>query len=158
MGVQAGREQWAQVEHRDLATFGQMFLNGGTYGSTQILSKPTVTAMTRNQTPGVPVSIFGQSHSEAGWGFGWAINVGEKWAYYISELEPLGSFGHGGFGGAALRVDPANGFGHRPERAGHWLQRLWRSLLGNPGPIHQRRVLEPRGLMLIFDQDVVRRR
>ena len=94
---------------RDLATFGQMFLNGGTYGSTQILSKPTVTAMTRNQTPGVPVSIFGQSHSEAGWGFGWAINVGEKWAYYISELEPLGSFGHGGFGGAALRVDPANG-------------------------------------------------
>jgi CubicO group peptidase (beta-lactamase class C family) len=94
---------------RDLAIFGQMFLNGGTYGSARLLSKASVAAMTRNQTPGVPVDIFGQYHPEAGWGYGWGVNLGEKWAYYISELESVGSFGHGGFGGAALRVDPARG-------------------------------------------------
>src|SRR5262249_14745093 len=33
---------------RDLAVFGQMFLNGGRYRDTRILSRPAVAAMTRN--------------------------------------------------------------------------------------------------------------
>ncbi len=31
---------------RDVATFGQMVLNGGTYGGARILSRPAVTEMT----------------------------------------------------------------------------------------------------------------
>ena len=42
---------------RDVAVFGQTVLNGGSYGSTRILSRPSVAAMTRNQTPGVPVRL-----------------------------------------------------------------------------------------------------
>jgi CubicO group peptidase (beta-lactamase class C family) len=38
---------------RDLAVFGQMFLNGGSYGQARVLSRPAIAAMTRNQTPGL---------------------------------------------------------------------------------------------------------
>lgn len=38
---------------RDMAIFGQMFLNGGTYGEAQVLSRAAVAAMTRNQIPGI---------------------------------------------------------------------------------------------------------
>ena len=36
-----------------LAVFGQMFLAAGRYGDARILSRPAVTAMTRNQIPGI---------------------------------------------------------------------------------------------------------
>jgi CubicO group peptidase (beta-lactamase class C family) len=37
----------------DLAVFGQMFLNGGSYGGVRILSPASIAEMTRNQIPGV---------------------------------------------------------------------------------------------------------
>lgn len=94
---------------RDLAVFGQMFLNKGCYGSTRILSKATVATMTRNQTAGIPVDIFGQYHAESGWGYGWSVNVGERWAYFGNELMSIGAYGHPGWGLSWLVVDPTKG-------------------------------------------------
>src|SRR5436853_250463 len=38
---------------RDVATFGQMFLQEGAYGTARVLSPASVAAMTRNQIPGI---------------------------------------------------------------------------------------------------------
>ncbi len=63
---------------RDVATFGQMVLNGGTYGGARILSRPTVTEMTRNQTPGIPVKMGPSIRREASYGYGWFVRTNEK--------------------------------------------------------------------------------
>jgi CubicO group peptidase (beta-lactamase class C family) len=93
---------------KDLAIFGQMFLNGGSYGRTRILSRPTVVAMTRNQIPGIGARLFGISHGEASYGYGWIIESNEKWKYWHGSLPPIGTFGHGGAGGCSFWVDPVN--------------------------------------------------
>ena len=41
----------------DLAIFGQMFLNGGVYDGARVISPAAVTAMTRNQIPGIPTNF-----------------------------------------------------------------------------------------------------
>ncbi len=91
---------------RDVATFGQMFLNGGTYGGARILSRPAVSAMTRNQTPGIPVIMGPTSHKEASYGYGWFIRTNEKWRYWDGSLQSHGEFHHQGAGGVLLWVDP----------------------------------------------------
>ena len=93
----------------DLAIFAQMLLNGGIYGGERVLSPVSVAAMTRNQTPGIPVEIFGQRWLESGWGFGLSVNVGQRWAYWTSGFASLGSFGHGGWGGSIFGADPTTG-------------------------------------------------
>jgi serine-type D-Ala-D-Ala carboxypeptidase len=62
---------------KDLAIFGQMFLNGGTYGQARILSRPAVAAMTRNQIPGIASRIL-TLHREASYGYGWIVESSEK--------------------------------------------------------------------------------
>jgi len=104
-----GGSNGLKTSTRDLAVFAQMFLNGGRYGDARVLSRAAVAAMTRNQTSGVPVDIFGQRHLESGWGYGWSVNVGEKWAYHGLDLAPHGTFGHGGWGGSYFGVDPTHG-------------------------------------------------
>ena len=91
---------------RDLAVFGQMFLNGGTYGGARILSRPAVAAMTRSQTPGIPVIMGPKSHKEASYGYGWFIRTQEKWRYWDGSLQSQGEFHHQGAGGVLLWVDP----------------------------------------------------
>jgi CubicO group peptidase (beta-lactamase class C family) len=91
---------------RDVAIFGQMFLNGGTYDGTRILSRAAVSAMTRNQTPGVPVKMGRGSHKEASYGYGWFIRTLEKWRYWDGSLQSVGEFHHQGAGGVLLWVDP----------------------------------------------------
>jgi CubicO group peptidase (beta-lactamase class C family) len=94
---------------KDLAIFGQMFLNGGTHGRARILSRPTVAAMTRNQIPGIPAQFFGVRHRKEGsYGYGWIVVSEEKWKYFSASLPPIGSFGHGGAGGCSMWVDTAN--------------------------------------------------
>ena len=44
----------------DMAIFGQMFLNRGSYGEVRILSPVAVAEMTRNQIPGVGAQFFGE--------------------------------------------------------------------------------------------------
>ncbi len=90
----------------DMSIFGQMFLNGGSYGETRILSPATVAEMTRNQIPGIGAEfILDQHFPEAGWGYGWSIN-GNKKSRLFGSLDSPATFEHGGSGGVNLWIDP----------------------------------------------------
>jgi CubicO group peptidase (beta-lactamase class C family) len=91
---------------RDMAVFAQMFLNLGTYGDVRILSRPAVTAMTRNQIPGISTDYFGDIYPEATWGLGWSLCGSKKSVGYAEVLQSPASFCHGGFGGTLLWADP----------------------------------------------------
>ena len=91
---------------RDMAAFCQMFLNRGRYGDARILSRATVTEMTRNQIPGIDTRYGGEYHAESSWGYGWAIHGYEKWADYDGSLHSSQAFLHGGAGGVYLWADP----------------------------------------------------
>lgn len=81
----------------DLAIYCQMILNGGRYRGTRILSPLTVAEMTRPRLV-----------SEAGWarGLGWDINT--SFSTNRGDIFPLGSFGHTGFTGTSIWIDPAS--------------------------------------------------
>jgi serine-type D-Ala-D-Ala carboxypeptidase len=89
----------------DMAVFGQMFLNGGRYSDTRVLSRPTVSEMTRNQIPGIGVDWFGTYKPEASWGYGWSIASNTKWKYWGGSLPSPKMFGHIGSGGVNFLVD-----------------------------------------------------
>ena len=91
---------------KDMTTFGQMFLNGGIYGSERILSQASITAMTRNQIPGIPADLGEETWPEAEWGFGWGITETKKSFGWNELLPSRGSYGHGGSGGVFLLIDP----------------------------------------------------
>ena len=93
---------------RDLAAFGQTFLNGGTYGDTRILGRATVEEMTRNQIPGIGSQLGNNFYKEASWGFGWIAHSNEKWKCFEGSLLPIGSFCHSGSGGSMLWIDPVH--------------------------------------------------
>jgi len=82
---------------KDLAIYAQMMLNGGTYHGKRILSRATVEMMTRDYkiVEGKKVSIRG-----LGWDklTGYSSNRGEN-------MSPR-AFGHGGFTGTVLWIDP----------------------------------------------------
>ncbi len=80
----------------DLAIYAQMILGGGRYGQARILSPLGVAEMTRPRLV-----------SEAGWtrGLGWDINT--SFSTNRGDLFPLGSFGHTGFTGTSIWIDPA---------------------------------------------------
>jgi CubicO group peptidase (beta-lactamase class C family) len=90
---------------RDMAVFGQMFLNGGSYGEAEILSRAAVKAMTRNQIPGIEARYGEETFREASWGLGWDIH-GDKKSH--GSLQSPQTFGHGGAGGTCLWVDPVH--------------------------------------------------
>jgi uncharacterized protein YbbC (DUF1343 family)/CubicO group peptidase (beta-lactamase class C family) len=81
----------------DLAIYCQMILNGGQYKGVRVLSPLTVVEMTRPRLV-----------SEGGWtrGLGWDINT--SFSTNRGDFFPLGSFGHTGFTGTSLWIDPAS--------------------------------------------------
>jgi uncharacterized protein YbbC (DUF1343 family) len=79
----------------DLAIFCQMLLDGGSYKGTRILSPLTVAKMT------TPVSGTGDPNVR---GLGWDID--STYSSNRGELLPIGSFGHTGFTGTSLWIDP----------------------------------------------------
>lgn len=94
---------------RDLATFAQMLLNGGSYGDARLLSEASVREMTRSQLHGIGgEGPFGIPMDEASYGFGLVVQSNDRWPYLSASLSPMGSFGHGGAGGARFWVDPAS--------------------------------------------------
>ncbi len=95
---------------KDMAIFGQMMLNDGSYRNAQILSPASVSEMTRNQIPGIPASILNQTFPEASWGLGWSIHGENKSQAYAEPLQSSQSFSHGGASGVFLWVDPASDF------------------------------------------------
>jgi uncharacterized protein YbbC (DUF1343 family)/CubicO group peptidase (beta-lactamase class C family) len=80
----------------DLAIFCQMILNGGTYNGVRILSPMAVATMTR------PRAV---AESGAARGLGW--DIATTFSTNKGDLFPLGSFGHTGFTGTSMWIDPA---------------------------------------------------
>jgi CubicO group peptidase (beta-lactamase class C family) len=92
----------------DLAVFGQMMLNRGSYGDARILSPASVAAMTRVQTPGIPAEFLDEHLPRSEWGLGWSVHeTNATWAY-DEPLLSKGAFCHGGLGGVFIWVDPTN--------------------------------------------------
>jgi len=81
----------------DLATFAQMLLGGGSYKGVRILSPLTVEKMTTPQTPPNKMAVRG---------LGWDID--SPFASNRGELFPVGSYGHTGFTGTSLWIDPVS--------------------------------------------------
>lgn len=81
----------------DLAIYCQMILNGGQYRGVRILSPLTVAEMVRPRVV---------SPSNGTRGLGWDINT--SFSTNRGELFPLGSFGHTGFTGTSIWIDPAS--------------------------------------------------
>ncbi|HEY8535603.1 MAG TPA: exo-beta-N-acetylmuramidase NamZ domain-containing protein, partial [Vicinamibacterales bacterium] len=78
----------------DLAIFARMLLAGGTWRGTRVLSPLTIAKMTRPASPpGLPVR-----------GLGWDIDT--SYSSPRGEFLPVGSYGHTGFTGTSLWIDP----------------------------------------------------
>jgi uncharacterized protein YbbC (DUF1343 family)/CubicO group peptidase (beta-lactamase class C family) len=81
----------------DLAVFCQMIMNGGEYNGARILSPLGVAEMTR------PRQVTEDGGAR---GLGWDVNT--TFSTNRGELFPAGSFGHTGFTGTSLWIDPAS--------------------------------------------------
>jgi len=81
----------------DLAIFCQMLLNGGVYNGVRLLSPMTIAAMTQ------PHAV---AESGAARGLGW--DIATTFSTNKGDLFPLGSFGHTGFTGTSIWIDPAS--------------------------------------------------
>jgi CubicO group peptidase (beta-lactamase class C family) len=76
---------------RDVGRFAQLYLNGGVLDGVRLLQSETVAEMTRNQIPGIE------------WrGLGWELNE----SYYMGHLASPMTYGHTGFTGTSVVVDP----------------------------------------------------
>ncbi len=79
----------------DLSRFCRMLLGGGRLGAARILAPATVARMTSPSTP---------AEMRAVRGLGWDID--SPYSSNRGELFPIGSFGHTGFTGTSLWLDP----------------------------------------------------
>jgi uncharacterized protein YbbC (DUF1343 family)/CubicO group peptidase (beta-lactamase class C family) len=80
---------------RDLSIFCQMLLNGGTYHGIRILNPLTVEKMTTPQSPVDKMALRG---------LGW--DIASPFSSNRGQLFPVGSFGHTGFTGPSIWIDP----------------------------------------------------
>ena len=81
----------------DLSRFCRMLIGGGRLGAVRILSPATVSRMT---SPSTPLEM------RAVRGLGWDID--SSYSSNRGELFPIGSFGHTGFTGTSLWLDPGS--------------------------------------------------
>ena len=82
----------------DLATFCRMLLGGGAFQSARILSPLAVEKMTSAASPDLDTNTRG---------LGWDID--SAFSSNRGELLPIGSFGHTGFTGTSVWIDPSTG-------------------------------------------------
>ena len=80
----------------DLTIFCRMLLSGGTVSGSRILAPLTIARMT---APATPARLMSRR------GLGWDID--SSFSSNRGELLPLGSFGHTGFTGTSLWIDPS---------------------------------------------------
>jgi uncharacterized protein YbbC (DUF1343 family)/CubicO group peptidase (beta-lactamase class C family) len=80
---------------RDLSRFARMLLGGGSLGSTRVMSPATVAKLASPATPENLPSVRG---------LGWDIDT--SFSSNRGELFPIGSFGHTGFTGTSIWIDP----------------------------------------------------
>jgi uncharacterized protein YbbC (DUF1343 family)/CubicO group peptidase (beta-lactamase class C family) len=81
----------------DLSLFARMILNGGRAGDVRILRASSVERMTTKQSP---------SQGSAVRGLGWDID--SPFSSCRGSFFPVGSFGHTGFTGTSLWIDPGS--------------------------------------------------
>ena len=81
----------------DLSVFAQMLLGGGSTQGVRILGQFMVEKMTTPQTPASKMAFRG---------LGWDID--SPFASNRSELPPVGSYGHTGFTGTSIWIDPVS--------------------------------------------------
>ena len=93
---------------QDMFVFGQMFLNGGRYGDTRVLSRAAVSEMTQDQVPGLSAQFRDEFIPDASWGLGWNVH-GKKRALGDGSLQSPKAFYQGNAGGPFLWVDPVYG-------------------------------------------------
>lgn len=89
----------------DMGIFLQTFLNHGRYGPYQLVSQPTVAAMTRDQVPGIPRELINGITNQAQ-GLGWFMLYGIRFPNSPCLISKT-SYGHSGSSGAFIWVDPA---------------------------------------------------
>lgn len=87
----------------DLFRFYQMMLNGGFLGDTKVISRDSVTELTKAQTPDEIVTGFTPGNR---WGLGYCV---VKEPQGVTEALSSGSFGHGGAFGTQSWADPKTG-------------------------------------------------
>jgi uncharacterized protein YbbC (DUF1343 family)/CubicO group peptidase (beta-lactamase class C family) len=80
---------------RDLSRFVRMLLGGGRLGAIQVLSPATVAKLSSPATPPHLASVRG---------LGWDIDT--SFSSNRGELFPIGSYGHTGFTGTSIWIDP----------------------------------------------------
>jgi uncharacterized protein YbbC (DUF1343 family) len=80
----------------DLARFCRMWLDGGTLAGARVLSPLTVARMTSPASPAAELNVRG---------LGWDLD--SVYSSNRGDLLPLGSYGHTGFTGTSLWIDPA---------------------------------------------------
>ena len=83
---------------RDLSRFARMLLGDGRLETTRVLAPMTVAKMSSPATPSGMSSVRG---------LGWDIDT--SYSGNRGELFPIGSFGHTGFTGTSLWIDPERG-------------------------------------------------
>jgi uncharacterized protein YbbC (DUF1343 family)/CubicO group peptidase (beta-lactamase class C family) len=81
----------------DLARYCQMILNGGTLDGKRILSNATIAMMTKPY-------VVSENGNTRGLGF----DMNTAFSQNRGELFPLGSFGHTGFTGTGIWIDPTS--------------------------------------------------
>jgi uncharacterized protein YbbC (DUF1343 family) len=97
MGGVAGHAGLFSTAH-DLARFARMLLRGGEIGGTRVLAPLTVAKMASPATPPGMAAVRG---------LGWDLDT--SFSSNRGELLPIGSFGHTGFTGTSLWMDPHSG-------------------------------------------------
>jgi CubicO group peptidase (beta-lactamase class C family) len=80
----------------DMAVICQMFLNGGEYNGVKIFTPETIRLMTTNQSP-----VTNQPR-----GLGW--DIGSRYARQRGTVFPKEGYGHTGWTGTSVWVDPAS--------------------------------------------------
>ncbi|MGH1564585.1 serine hydrolase [Mumia sp. DW29H23] len=80
----------------DLAVFCQMLLNGGEYGKEKILSEDIMREAITDQNVGIPPAITSRR------GLGFELNQ----PFYMASVDSPVTFGHTGFTGTSLVIDP----------------------------------------------------
>ncbi len=89
----------------DVAVIGQLLLNGGTYQGKRILAEATVIKMLANANAGKPAIDPERPSRTSAHGLGVVLN--QPW--FMGRLSNSRAFGHTGFAGPSLVVDPSRG-------------------------------------------------
>jgi len=86
----------------DLAVLGQLLVNGGEYNGTRLLGEATVRRMLTNVNGGKPAIDADRPGRSATHGLG--VELDQPW--FMGRLAAPLTFGHTGFTGTSLLVDP----------------------------------------------------